>query len=195
MLTIKPERSFVRIGRLPICRANSSAVATVSSAVSSATTTSTSRMTGTGEKKCSPSTRSGWRVAAASPAIGIDDVFEARIALPSRRSSRAPKTPTFCISSSTIASITSCVPSSCPRSEVQLMRSTSSAAAAGSSLPPRTPRCTEASIRSREACSGSGAGSKRCTTTPARAADSAMPDPMNPAPTTPISLISPMTRA
>ena len=35
-------------------------------------------ITGTGEKKCSPSTRSGCWVHAASSAIGIEDVLEAK---------------------------------------------------------------------------------------------------------------------
>ena len=42
--------------------------------------TSTSFSTGTGLKKCMPITRSGRDVAAASDVIGIDDVFDARIA-------------------------------------------------------------------------------------------------------------------
>ena len=52
----------------------------VSSLVSSATTISTSIITGTGEKKCSPRTRLGAWTACASSAIGIEDVFEATIA-------------------------------------------------------------------------------------------------------------------
>ena len=50
----------------------------MASSVSRPTTTSTSFITGTGEKKCSPITRSGRRVHAASSAIGIDEVLEAR---------------------------------------------------------------------------------------------------------------------
>ena len=54
--------------------------AAVSSDVCSARITSTSFSTGTGLKKCIPITRSGRDVTAASDVIGIDDVFEARIA-------------------------------------------------------------------------------------------------------------------
>ena len=58
--------------------------------MSSATTTSTSVITGTGEKKCSPSTRSGRLTACASCAIGIDEVFDATIvSVGDRRSSIA----------------------------------------------------------------------------------------------------------
>ena len=65
-----PSRSTNRLRRCRAC----------SALVSSATTTSTSFITGTGEKKCSPSIRSGRRIACASSAIGIEDVFEATIA-------------------------------------------------------------------------------------------------------------------
>ena len=80
MLTMKPERSLVSIGRLPSRSINRLARSTVPELVSSATTTSTSGITGTGEKKCSPSTRLGSLTACASSAIGIDEVFEATIA-------------------------------------------------------------------------------------------------------------------
>ena len=59
MLTMKPERSLVSMGRLPRRSTKLLARTTVSSLVSSATTTSTSIITGTGEKKCSPRTRAG----------------------------------------------------------------------------------------------------------------------------------------
>ena len=46
----------------------------------SVVTISTSAMTGTGLKKCMPSTRSGCLVALASRITGIDEVLVARIA-------------------------------------------------------------------------------------------------------------------
>src|SRR5215211_6206197 len=78
MFTMNPLRSLVRIGVFAMRRAKASARSTTSGAVSSPTTTSTSFMTGTGEKKCSPSTRVGSRVHDAICAIGIDDVFRMR---------------------------------------------------------------------------------------------------------------------
>lgn len=78
MLTMKPERSFVTTVYLPIDSARAHAVAKASSPVSIARTTSTSDITGTGEKKCSPMTRSGRRVQDAVSAIGMDDVLLAR---------------------------------------------------------------------------------------------------------------------
>ena len=59
MFTMNPDRSLVSIGRLPSRSTNRFALSTVLSLVSSATTTSTKFITGTGEKKCRPSTRSG----------------------------------------------------------------------------------------------------------------------------------------
>jgi hypothetical protein len=51
MLTMNPERSLVRIARFPSSSTKASAADIVCSEVSSATTTSTSCITGTGEKK------------------------------------------------------------------------------------------------------------------------------------------------
>ena len=79
-LETKPGKSFASAGVLPSSRASSTIAAAVSSEVDGARTTSTSAITGTGLKKCMPITRSGRPVAAASVAIGIDEVFEARIA-------------------------------------------------------------------------------------------------------------------
>jgi hypothetical protein len=149
----------VRIGRLPICCTNASAFSIVSSAVSSATTISTSFITGTGEKKCSPITRVGRWVAAASPAIGIDEVFEARMTESSSASSRVRNTARLTSRSSTIASITSSAPCREWSSLDQLMRSCSAPACSASILPPRTPRSTDAAIRERDFSSGPAAGS------------------------------------
>ncbi len=77
---MKPERSLVRIGCLPICSAKASARSTDARPVSSPMTISTSFMTGTGEKKCRPRTRWGSRVQDAIWAIGIDEVLDARMA-------------------------------------------------------------------------------------------------------------------
>ena len=89
MLTMNPERSLAWIACLPMWPANASTMRTVSGDVSSATTTSTSFITGTGEKKCRPTTRSGRCVQDAISAIGIDDVVEARNLTPGRRRSRS----------------------------------------------------------------------------------------------------------
>ena len=74
-----PATSRASTGSLPTSRASATIVAAVSSDVS-ARITSTSRITGTGLKKCMPTTRPGRPVAAASVAIGIELVFDARMA-------------------------------------------------------------------------------------------------------------------
>ena len=82
----------------------------MSSAVSRPTTTSTSFITGTGEKKCSPITRSGLRVHAASSAIGIEDVLEARKRASGSASSRRWKSLPLTRGSSVTASSTASTP-------------------------------------------------------------------------------------
>ena len=90
-LETNPGKSFASAGVFPSSRASSTIAAAVSSEVDGARTTSTSDITGTGLKKCMPITRSGRPVTAASVAIGIDDVFEARIASGRERRVRAPE--------------------------------------------------------------------------------------------------------
>ena len=76
---MNPELSCVRIGSLPSDRANSKTVSAVSSDVAIVRTTSTSFMTGTGLKKCSPAKRSARCVAADISVIVSEDVFEQKI--------------------------------------------------------------------------------------------------------------------
>ena len=113
-------------------------------------------MTGTGEKKCRPRTRSGRPVAAASPAIGIDEVFDARIASSPTTPSSAAKVRALTSSSSTIASTTSSASARAPRSLDHSMRATSAPASSSVSLPRWTARATEPSIDERECSSGGG---------------------------------------
>jgi hypothetical protein len=154
--------------------------------VSSPITTSTSRITGTGEKKCRPRTRSGVRVHEASCAIGIDEVLVARIASGASISSKRWNSGPLTLGSSNTASTTSSAPAMSSSDSVQVIRSISACDSASSSLPPATARATDTWTRSRLRSSGAASGS--CTTTwnPPRAADSAMPEPMKPAPITPI---------
>ncbi len=79
-----------------------------SSELSTPRTTSTSGMTTAGLKKCMPTTEPGRPVAAPIRVIGIDDVFEARIASgASTITSSAAKSSFLRPSFSTIASMTS----------------------------------------------------------------------------------------
>ena len=97
MFTMKPDRSLVTTGVLPIAWANASAVAWQSSEVSRLQTISTSGMTGTGEKKWSPRTRSGRFVRQASSAIGMLEVLDASRACSGITASSPSKT--FCLTS------------------------------------------------------------------------------------------------
>ncbi|MNX44280.1 hypothetical protein D3C86_747630 [compost metagenome] len=63
---MKPSHTPARTGVLRSLRASSKPVATVSGAVCSPTTISSSFMMLAGEKKCSPSTLPGFRVAVAT---------------------------------------------------------------------------------------------------------------------------------
>jgi hypothetical protein len=100
-----PGKSFAWAGVLPRSRARSTIAVAVSSDVCSARITSTSGRTGTGLKKCIPITCSGRDVAAASSVIGIDDVFEARIASAGSAVSAARNSSFLVSACSTIASI------------------------------------------------------------------------------------------
>ena len=101
----KPGKSRASAGSLPRSRASSTIAAAVSSEVWTARITSTSFSTGTGLKKCMPITRSGRAVTAASEVIGIELVFDARIAPSGRTPSARRKSSSFAAASSLIASI------------------------------------------------------------------------------------------
>ena len=106
---MNPARSCDQTTCLPsTVPANCSACWRVSGAVSSDVTSSTRCITGTGLKKCMPMTDAGRAVAIASFMIGIDDVFDARIASgDSTTLSSIENTWTFSGSLSTTASTTS----------------------------------------------------------------------------------------
>src|SRR3989442_2380616 len=77
---MKAVESFACTGVLPTARAHSVTVFAAASSVRIVRTTSTSFMSGTGLKKCRPSTWPGRLVAAAIAVTLHDDVLEARIA-------------------------------------------------------------------------------------------------------------------
>ena len=100
-----PGKSFACAGVFPSSSASATTAAAVSSEVCAARITSTSASTGTGLKKCIPMTFSGRAVTAASEVIGIDDVFEARIASAGSTSSARRNIVSFTPASSTTASM------------------------------------------------------------------------------------------
>src|ERR1700730_8266665 len=163
----------------------SAARVAVDSLVSSDVTSSTSRMTGTGLKKCSPRTSSGRLVIIASRMMGIDDVLDARIVPGPVTASSCSKTTALTSKRSTTASITN---SRSARSAIRVenfIRSRASARASGDSLPRSTALASDDSMGRRPAFRASCTASTTMTLRPARSDASAMPDPMSPQPTTP----------
>jgi hypothetical protein len=174
----KPGKSFASAGVLPRSRASPTIASAVSFDVWSARMTSTSASTGTGLKKCMPITCAGREVTAASSVMGIEDVFEARIACGGSASSAARKRTFFASAFSTIASIM--------RSASSRSSTTAICASTGSgSGPPFS-----CSLRRLEAIASSprsvAPGSVSCSSTsrPDTATTCAMPAPICPAPTT-----------
>ena len=174
----KPGKSFASAGVFPSSRASSTIAAAVSSEVEGARTTSTSAITGTGLKKCMPITRSGRPVAAASVAIGIDDVFDARIASAGNTPSARPKMPAFTPRSSTTAST---IRSAGTRSSTG---STCASTSSGSAPPFSASLARLFRIVSSPRSTAPGAASYSETRRPDAATIWAIPPPIWPAPTT-----------
>ncbi|CFE39416.1 Uncharacterised protein [Mycobacterium tuberculosis] len=162
--------------------------------MTSVRTNSTSGSTGTGLKKCRPRTRCGCLVAAATFMIGMLEVFDASTASGSvtTRSSSA-KISDLTASSSTTASITSCLSDRSLRSVVKVNRPRARSRSRSVTLPALTARSSDFTMRLRPAVINASAGSNTVTSTPARAETSAMPDPICPAPTTPTRWIASLT--
>src|SRR5512138_678794 len=184
--TTKPARSFATMGRLPSGSAKPRVAATTSGAHWIVSTTSTSRMTGTGLKKCRPTTRSGRRVAAASSTIGMDEVLLARIAAGPQARSSAANSSFLSRGSSVAASTTRSQPPRSSTAVVKRRRASAASRSAAASFPfsTATPR-----LRSRRAlprATASPSISRTVVAYPARIATSAIPLPMRPQPTTPI---------
>ena len=186
-LTMKPARSLEWMTCLPRTSvAKAAARSVVSGLVTSDDTNSTRGSTGTGLKKCRPTTCSGRRVTIPNFIIGIDDVLEAKMAWGSSTVSSSERNiAVFKSSASVTASITSC------RSAIALMSAENVRASSArvwdstSSLPRRTALASEDSIRSRPAFKATSPASTTTTSRPARAHTSAIPEPINPHPTIP----------
>ena len=148
-------------------------------------TSSTSGRTGTGLKKCMPSTRPGCLVPAPSFMIGTDEVFEARNFASGSSSSSRLNTSRLSCSFSTTASIAASEPSMSSNVEVTTRCSRAAAWPASSNLPERTARASDRSIAARDRSARSSSASTTVTSTPDRAQTSAIPDPIRPPPITP----------
>src|SRR6516165_9016964 len=190
--TTKPDRSEQRTTCLPrTALANCSVRAAAASSVTSVLTNSTSGSTGTGLKKCRPSTRCGFPVAAAIFMIGMLEVLDASTDSGSvtTRSSSA-KICALTASSSTTASITSCRSARSLMSVVKASWESARSRSRSVTLPALTPRSSDFTMRLRPAAISASVGSYTVTPTPARTATSAIPDPICPAPTTPTRSIT-----
>ena len=191
-LTTKPARSCDLIRFLPSrSTAKSPAVVAVVSLVRSDETSSTSGRTGTGLKKCSPTTCSGRCVAMASFMMGMDDVFEAStvsslVTTPSSALNTASFSSSTSGTASTMRSRSASASMSSTTSRWARTRSTSSV----ESLPRLAAFASDRSMRSRPALAAAAPSSTTTTSHPARADTSAMPEPINPQPTTPTRSIA-----
>ncbi len=104
-LTMNPGLSGAVIGSLPSDCAKANTVRYVSSLVVRPRMTSTSFISGTGLKKCSPANRSGRLVFAASSVMHRDEVFEHRMVCSATTASSAANVRAFSSMFSMIASI------------------------------------------------------------------------------------------
>ncbi|CPY67701.1 Uncharacterised protein [Mycobacteroides abscessus] len=151
---------------------------------------STSGSTGTGLKKCSPSTRPGFLVAAAIFMIGMLEVLDASTASGSViTSSSLAKIEDLMDSSSMTASMTSWRSAKSARSVVNFRLATAASRSRSVIFPAETPRSSDLVIRSRPAVVSASVVSNTSTSTPARADTSAIPAPICPAPITPTRVI------
>ena len=185
-LTTKPARSGEETTTLSSWSAAKARVRSrVSSLVSRDVTSSTSRSTGAGLKKWRPTTCSGREVAMASFMMGMDDVFDARMAFGSVMTlSSWPNSSAFVCSSSTIASTTNSRSARSSRSAVNRRRPRASSRASALSFPLDTARPSDFSTRCRPAATAASSTSKTTASSPDRAKTSAMPDPIRPHPAT-----------
>ncbi len=186
-LTTKPARSWESMHCLPsVSSANLRTASTVSGSVMIEVTSSTSGSTGTGLKKCMPSTRPGCLVSAPSFMIGTDEVLEARNCASGSSSSRRRKTSRLSCSFSITASIA--------RVDAREVLEGRRSRRADPAPPPAPPRSACRSARRAPVSARSWRASaprarrrprRTVTSTPDRAQTSAIPEPMRPPPMTP----------
>ena len=116
---------------------SANAVAVVASSVASPRITSTSGITCTGLKKCTPTTRSGCARSAAISVIDSDEVLVASTHVSEMRGSISAKTAFFASITSTIASITRSAPAKAALSTLPVTRATRRFRSSGPTRPLR----------------------------------------------------------
>ena len=179
LFATNPGKSRDSAGVLPTSRASRVTAAAVSSDVSSPRITSTSPISGTGLKKCMPTTRSGRPVAAPSRVIGMEEVLEARTPASGKSASASRNTASFAAASSTIASIIRSAETSSPAG---CMRARTSSGSCGAPFAASFARLRP--IPARPCSTAPGAASTSVTRRPEAATTCAIPAPIWPAPTT-----------
>src|ERR1700722_708380 len=167
---------------LPHSAARFAAASATSGAVARPEMTSTSRMAGTGLKKCSPTRRLGLVRSAASAVGDREEVLDARMASAATTRSSSANSARFTANSSMTASMTTAQPAS-SATDSTAVRSRAS----GSTLrrPLATCALTRARMPSTARAAAPPAASAISTRRPATAATWAIPAPMVPAPTMP----------
>src|SRR5438876_360015 len=188
--TMKPELSLAATGSLPSEAAKAKARLKVCSDVVMVRTTSTSGITGTGLKKCSPTKRSARFVAPAISAIVRLDVLEAKIVPGPHKPSSSRKSTFLSARSSVIASIRMSTVRRSATTVVNFSRLSAASRSAGWSLPFSTSLPSDFSMPARPRSRISWETSRTVVSYPAVAATWAMPLPIKPQPSTPTRWMS-----
>ena len=187
---MKPGVSAATTGVLPSRRARKATLSVTAGSVIGPGITSTSAISGTGLKKCIPTTRPGFPVADAMRATGSELVFVARMVVGTAAASRRRNASRLSSRSSGMASITISATAS-PSSMADVpSRPTAAALPSSVSWPFSTLRARNPAIRSIARSVAPRSGSCKSTSKPASAATCAMPAPIMPAPSTPTVVTS-----
>ena len=177
--TLESRRRFLSIF------ANSKARVNVSSLVVTVFTTSTSFITGTGLKKCSPTIRSPRPPAAAIAAIVRLDVFDAKIVCAAHSALSSFQIAFLSSRSSTMASTTMSAGARSATFVVNVSRPSVSVRACSVSFPFSIALASDFSMLARARAADASSTSRTMVLNPFTAATCAMPEPMSPPPSTP----------
>src|SRR2546425_3231677 len=187
---MKPELSLAATGSLPNDAANANARLNVCSDVVMVRTSSTSAISGTGLKKCSPTKRSARFVAPAISAIVRLDVLDAKIVPAPHKPSSSRKSTFLSARSSVIASITMSTLRRSATTVVNVSRVSAASRSAGWSFPFSTSLASDFSMPARPRSNTSLEMSRTIVSYPAVAATWAIPLPIKPQPSTPTRWMS-----
>ncbi len=181
---MKPGVDAARTGVLPQAAANAYTACATAGSVARPEITSTSGISGTGLKKCMPTTRPGCLRPVPSAVIDNDDVFEARMHPGAATFSMLAKSSRLAARSSAMASITSPATQVSASVTTVVMRASAASASAAARRPLAVSRCSASAMARLAASAAPKRMSCSCTRWPCSAAIWAIPAPMVPAPTT-----------